>query len=227
MRGISVGSSRYAKAALTLAVHRRWEDRETRARQGWPDAALRSLEEDIDRVRKVTDVFKHEPSNVLWRLIPRHQTPEASTSAHPAWHWDVFISHADEDKEDFVRPLARALQVRGLWVWFDEFTLTVGDSLRRSIDSGLARSRFGVVVISPHFLDKEWPQKELDGLTAREVDGTKVILPVWHGITAERLRARSPTLADRVAAKSTNGIDYVADKLAQTIMTGHAPTATR
>ena len=59
--------------------------------------------------------------------------------------WDVFISHADEDKEDFVRPLARALHGRGLSVWFDELTLTVGDSLRRSIDLGLARSRFGVL----------------------------------------------------------------------------------
>ena len=52
-------------------------------------------------------------------------------------------------------------------VWFDELTLKVGDSLRRSIDRGLASSRFGIVVISPHFLSKEWPQKELDGLTAR------------------------------------------------------------
>jgi hypothetical protein len=92
--------------------------------------------------------------------------------------WDVFISHASEDKESFVRPLAKRLQERGLRVWFDEFTLTVGDSIRRSIDSGLARSRYGIVVISPDFLQKEWPQKELDGLVAREIDGVKAILPV-------------------------------------------------
>ena len=87
--------------------------------------------------------------------------------------WDVFVCHASEDKDDFVRPLARKLEAHGLKVWFDEFTLTVGDSLRRSIDRGLAGSRFGVVVISPNFLQKEWPQRELDGLVARETGGGK------------------------------------------------------
>ena len=224
--GISVASSRYAKAALILAMHRRREDREAKLRQGWPDATLRSLDESIDRIRGIVDVFEHEPSDVLWQLVPKPETPEQATPAPPAAHWDVFISHADEDKEDFVRPLARALHGRGLSVWFDELTLTVGDSLRRSIDLGLARSRFGVVVISPHFLDKEWPQRELDGLAAREVDGTKVILPVWHNITAEQLRARSPMLADRIAALSSDGIDRVVDDLARAIATGTTTTAT-
>lgn len=77
-------------------------------------------------------------------------------------------------------------------VWFDEFTLTVGDSLRRSIDRGLATSRFGVVVISPDFLRKEWPQRELDGLVSREIGGVKIILPVWHNIRAELIRKYSP-----------------------------------
>jgi hypothetical protein len=91
--------------------------------------------------------------------------------------WDIFISHASEDKDAFVRPLAVGLRKSGLQVWYDEFTLTVGDSLRRSIDHGLAHSRFGIFVISESFLRKQWPQKELDGLVAREVDGVKVILP--------------------------------------------------
>ena len=226
VRGISIASSRYAKAALTLAIHRRREDREAKSRQGWPDAALRSLDEGIDRIRGIADIFEHEPSDVLWQLIPKHETPEQAAPPPSTGHWDVFISHASEDKEDFVRPLARALRARGLSVWFDELTLTVGDSLRRSIDRGLARSRFGVVVISPHFLDKEWPQRELDGLAAREVDGTKVILPVWHNITAEQLRARSPMLADRIATLSSNGIDRVVDDLARAIAAGTTTTAT-
>lgn len=75
-----------------------------------------------------------------------------------------------EDKTTLVAPLAARLRDHGLRVWYDDFTLTVGDSLRRSIDRGLARSRYGIVVISPDFLKKEWPQKELDGLVAREVD---------------------------------------------------------
>lgn len=62
--------------------------------------------------------------------------------------FDVFISHAAEDKDAVVRPLALSLQQRGLSVWYDEFELRVGDSLRRKIDSGIARSRFGIVVSS-------------------------------------------------------------------------------
>jgi hypothetical protein len=134
--------------------------------------------------------------------------------------WDVFISHASEDKESFVRPLAKRLQERGLRVWFDEFTLTVGDSIRRSIDSGLARSRYGIVVISPDFLQKEWPQKELDGLVAREIDGVKAILPVWHKIGRADIRAYSPTLADRLAVSSSRGLDHVTEQLLKAIHQG-------
>jgi hypothetical protein len=123
--------------------------------------------------------------------------------------WDVFISHASEDKEAFVRALAEVLRKENIRVWFDEFALTVGDSLRRSIDHGLASSRYGIVVISPSFLQKEWPQKELDGLAAREVDGRKVILPVWHNIDAETVRQHSPLLADRVATSTDKGVQAV------------------
>lgn len=142
----------------------------------------------------------------------RAQTTSGSLDA-----WDVFVSHASEDKESFVRPLVAALTKAGLRVWFDEQELTVGDSLRRSIDCGLARSRFGIVVISPSFLSKHWPQKELDGLVAREEDGSKVILPIWHEITAPEVRQSSPTLADRLAVSSARGPDEVARELLRVI----------
>ena len=66
-------------------------------------------------------------------------------------YFDVFISHATEDKEEVARPLAVALDAEGLRVWYDEFELKIGDSLHRKIDNGIARSRFGVVIISPSF----------------------------------------------------------------------------
>jgi hypothetical protein len=71
----------------------------------------------------------------------------------PASEWDVFISHASEDKNSVVHPLAEELMLRGLRVWYDKFTLKLGDSLREKIDYGLRYSRFGVVVLSPHFLN--------------------------------------------------------------------------
>ncbi len=151
-------------------------------------------------------------------ILESHPEPATRKGSHKkrtasSHEWDVFVAHASEDKDGFVRPLAEALRARGFRVWFDEFTLRVGDSLRRSIDRGLAQSRFGVVVISPAFLSKEWPQKELDGLTAREVDGQKVILPVWHNVDVETVRRYSPTLADRIATSSAKGLAQVVDDL--------------
>lgn len=140
---------------------------------------------------------------------PLHSSPEVT----PAVRWDVFLSHASEDKDAFARPLAKELRANGMRVWFDEFTLRIGDSLRRSIDKGLANSRFGVVVISPAFLNKEWPQKELDGLVAREMDGQKVILPVWHNVDADTIRRHSPLLADRLATSSAKGLPQVITEL--------------
>jgi len=142
----------------------------------------------------------------------------ASTPASAnAFEYDVFISYASEDNEDFVRPLANRLQEEGVRVWYDRIILKVGDSLNRSINAGLARSRFGIVVVSPSFLAKEWPQRELDGLATREVDGTKVILPIWHNLQEAQVRSRSPLLADRIAVASSAGLDRVVERLLEVI----------
>ena len=129
------------------------------------------------------------------------------------YEWDAFICHATEDKDGFVRPLAEALRAKRLGVWYDEFELKVGDSLRESIDRGLARSRYGVVVLSPNFFAKRWPQKELDGLMAKEREGQKVILPIWHDVTDKEVGQFSPILAGRLAASTSEGLDIVVQKL--------------
>ncbi len=132
--------------------------------------------------------------------------------------YDVFISHASEDKDDLVRPLAEELLTLGLKVWYDGFRLKVGDSLRRSIDAGLAKSHFGIVVLSPSFFAKNWPQYELDGLVQREMDGGKVILPLWHKVTKSEVMGYSPSLADKLAFNSTtNTIQELASEFATVI----------
>lgn len=118
--------------------------------------------------------------------------------------WDLFVSHATEDKGEFVRPLADVLSQFGVRVWYDEFSLEAGDSLSRAIDKGLAKSNFGVVVLSPAFIEKPWPEYELRGLTAREVGGSKVIIPIWHKLTRQELLAYSPPLADKLALVSAD-----------------------
>ncbi len=133
-------------------------------------------------------------------------------------NYDAFISHATEDKDALVRPLAEKLRGLGFSVWYDEFQLKVGDSLRRSIDKGLARSRFGIVVLSPAFFAKNWPQYELDGLVAKEMAGSKVILPLWHKISKDELIGYSPSLADKFALNTaTYSIDELARELADAL----------
>ena len=212
VHGISVGSWRYIKGALLLAIRRKEEDLSEKTTQGWPDGVVSALRERITDLMSMADKISFEPSDMLWELIPREAIEEGvKKPSQGEWQmeWDVFISHASEDKKVFVRDLASALVSAGLRVWYDEFTLKIGDSLRRSIDRGLAHSRYGIVVVSPDFLRKEWPQKELDGLAALEVNGRKVILPVWHEINAEDVRKHSPTLADRVATSSEKGLNQV------------------
>lgn len=113
--------------------------------------------------------------------------------------WDVFICHASEDKESFVRPLAEALRRLGVAVWYDGFSLDVGDSLSKEIDRGIAGSKFGIVVISKSFIGKAWPDHELRGLVSRDVDEDFRILPIWHGVTKKEVRKFSPPLSDKVA----------------------------
>lgn len=132
--------------------------------------------------------------------------------------FDVFISHASEDKEAIVRPLAHALQDAGLGVWYDEFELRIGDSLRRKIDKGLARSRFGVVVFSKAFFGKGWTNYELDGLVTRTITGEQILLPIWHEISKQEVIEYSPSLADKLArSTSTHTVYEISAEIADVI----------
>lgn len=137
------------------------------------------------------------------------------TKSEQMVEYDVFISHASEDKDAFVRPLAQALREKGLNVWYDEFTLKLGDSLRESIDRGLAGSRYGLVILSHHFFSKDWPQRELNGLFATMKAGERRILPIWHDLSAEEVQKYSPMLSDLLAAKSSEGVEAVVEKVVE------------
>ena len=126
---------------------------------------------------------------------------------------DFFISHATEDKNSIARPLAIELENRNFKVWYDEFTLVLGDSLRRKIDKGLSTSQYGIVILSHSFFQKEWPQKELDALVAREDGKEKVILPIWHNITKEDILRYSPLLSDKLAVPSNKGVNFIVDEI--------------
>lgn len=145
----------------------------------------------------------HEPSP-----SPGHKT------------YDVFISHASEDKEAVVRSLAHALKGAGLEVWYDEFELKIGMSLRRTIDRGLANSRFGLVVFSQAFFGKGWTNYELDGLVTRAVSGEQILLPIWHNVSKQEVAEYSPSLADMVARSTADfTVAEIAAEIAHVIRT--------
>jgi hypothetical protein len=125
--------------------------------------------------------------------------------------WAVLISHESEDKATVALPLAKTAKSAGLRVWLDSHEIHIGDSLSEKIDEALADSQFGVVILSEAFLAKRWPRKELNGLVAGEEQGRKVVLPVWHHPAA------SPTLADLVAADTSDRIPAVAAAIANEV----------
>ena len=189
-----------------------------------PYRGAQTLEEYLELRRRVYPLeLPPEPTGVaLQRAIERLggaapvAEPVAALANAPvvAKDWDVFICHASADKESLVRRLANALKAAGLKVWYDDFELRVGDSLRRRIDEGLVRSRYGVVVLSPNFFERTWPQTELDGLASRQnAEGRNVILPVLHNVTVDQVREKSPTLAGLVAVSSDRGTPYVIEQL--------------
>lgn len=149
--------------------------------------------------------LKEKLTSRLSRLV---LSPSSATTDEPAY--DLFISHASEDKDDLVDPLVNALQRAGLTVWYDKHVLTIGDSLPRKIDEGLSKSRFGLVVLSRAFFAKEWAKRELDGLVSLETaQGRTRILPVWHRLGVDDVRRFSPTLAAKFAISSAEGIDKI------------------
>ncbi len=133
--------------------------------------------------------------------------------------YDVFISHASEDKDDVVGPLAEALRAGGLSVWYDDFELRIGDSLRRNIDRGIAASRFGIVVLSKAFFNKGWTNYELDGLVTKAISGDQLLLPIWHNITKDEVVSFSASLADKVARNTTTQtLEDIADEITEVVL---------
>lgn len=162
--------------------------------------------------------IKAAPLSSVPSLV-RDQPPEVDPTKDHVF--DVFISHASEDKDEVVRPLANALKEEGLHVWYDEFELRIGSGLRRTIDRGIARSRFGVVVLSRSFFEKGWPAYELDGLVTRAVSAEQVLLPIWHGVTKQQVMDFSPSLADKLArSTATHTVTEIAAEIATVVQHG-------
>lgn len=161
----------------------------------------------VNTLRRDVDIH-FAPLEIRARLFAPHPAPAGSTQ------YDVFISHASEDKASLAEPLAVELQRRGYRVWLDKFELKLGDRLMKRIDEGLAASRYGVVILSPAFFRKGWPMAELNALASLEhFLGQKKILPIWHDVTEQDVHRETPLLAAVLAARSEVGVVEIAKQI--------------
>ena len=144
-----------------------------------------------NRVREFTNQLSAKP------IIPEtiHTYVEADEE------YDVFVSHAWEDKEGFVDEFVAELEKLGIKVWYDKQRIKWGDSMRAKIDDGLKKSKFGIAVISPDYIanGKYWTKAELDGLFQLESVNGKMLLPIWHNITKQQVMNYSPIIASKLA----------------------------
>ncbi len=131
----------------------------------------------------------------------------------------AFISHDSRDKDELVRELVSEMSKLMCPIWYDEYSLNVGDSLRASIESGLKETKKCVVILSPNFLTNEgWSKAEFDSVYTREIiEKNNVFLPVWHKVTVKDVYDYSPRLADKVGLNSSIGIKELAIKLVNAI----------
>ena len=112
------------------------------------------------------------------------------------YEFDVFVSHANDNKQSFVDSLSAGLSRLGIKVWYDSSILDWGDDWKAKIKEGLEKSRFGIVVLSPQFIGREWTTKELTELLNRQNERhEKVVLPLLYNLTVEDMKAKHPDLA--------------------------------
>lgn len=144
-----------------------------------------------ERIRELTNQLNIKPiiSEVTYNYMENNE------------EYDVFVSHAWEDKESFVDEFVVELEKLEIKVWYDRQRIKWGDSMRARIDEGLKKSRFGIVVISPDYIadGKYWTKAELDGLFQLESINGKMLLPIWHNITKQQVMNYSPIIASKLA----------------------------
>ncbi len=127
----------------------------------------------------------------------------------------AFISHDTRDKDLIARNIATGLSSRLCPVWYDEYSLNIGDSLRESIEKGIKEAHKCILVLTPNYLTNSgWGKTEFNSIFTRElIKKEKVILPIWSGVTKEEIYEYSPSLADAFAltwpkCENENDVEY-------------------
>lgn len=167
------------------------------------DKKIKNMQKSYER--KITDLSSQMMGSLHERVVS--VTPEINVSNfEEELQYDVFVSHAWEDKEDFVEEFIQELRDLEIRVWYDKSRIRWGDSMRAKIDEGLKKSRFGVAVLSPNYIaeGKYWTKAELDGLFQMESVNGKTLLPIWHKLTKKEVMDYSPIIASKLAMNTAS-----------------------
>lgn len=157
-------------------------------------------------MKRMQESYESRIAQLQSRTIPSGVNINSVADKHEDVQYDVFVSHAWEDKESFVDEFVQELQKLNLNVWYDKNQIKWGDSMRAKIDEGLRKSKFGVAVLSPDYIKdgKYWTKAELDGLFQLESVNGKMLLPVWHNLTKKEVMAYSPIIAGKLAMNTAS-----------------------
>lgn len=197
----------YVKAANTSAdLQKKIADKRIKRN----DAYLKLQKAQADEQKKQDKVMKQMQSTYESRIseltsqvLPQSIRNTGTSDGEKAVEeeYEVFVSHAWEDKESFADEFVSALESLGIKVWYDTTKMKWGDSMREKIDDGLRKSKFGVVVLSPNYIadGKYWTKAELDGLFQMESVNGKTLLPIWHELTKKEVLNFSPIIANKKA----------------------------
>lgn len=157
-------------------------------------------------MRRMQESYESRIAQLQSMAIPSGVNISSAVDEQEDVQYDVFVSHAWEDKESFVEEFVQELQKLNLRVWYDKKQIKWGDSMRAKIDEGLRKSKFGVAVLSPDYIKegKYWTKAELDGLFQLESVNGKMLLPVWHNLTKKEVMAYSPIIAGKLAMNTAS-----------------------
>lgn len=167
------------------------------------DKKIKNMQKSYER--KITDLSNQMIESLHERVVSVAPEANVSDSAEEL-QYDVFVSHAWEDKEDFVEEFVQELRNLEIRVWYDKSRIKWGDPMRAKIDEGLKKSKFGVAVLSPSYIaeGKYWTKAELDGLFQLESVNGKTLLPIWHKLTKKEVMDYSPLIASKLAMNTAS-----------------------
>ena len=174
----------------------------------------------IDNMRSL---YEKRIANLEQQTIPTIYTPNLGKNLSGS-EYDVFVSHAWEDKASFVDEFVEELRKLEIKVWYDTSELRWGDSMRQRIDEGLRTSKFGIVILSPYYIaeGKYWTKAELDALFQVESINGKTLLPIWHNLTKKQVMEFSPMIANKKAMTTASmTAQEIAEELAKLLSDLH------